>query len=224
MNATKARVALAAAVAASALVGATPSHADLGGGWVVIGTGEISGTPDLGGAVDTVLGLVANVGGGHGKPCVPRYSYVESGALRWTVYRNDYTLAIAVVWNGPGGAAVSDDCADKLSLSVQVNDTAASGNQPVAQGDPGNATDDTPSGGEFDTYAESNDWVMYYDPPNLYVRGNSVVDLKVSASYLNPKGKVWVPLGCKETHTSIAVSWPDGQVQATSGPTENCAA
>ena len=223
MKSASVRVALAAAVAASAMVGVAPSHADLGGGWVVIGTGEISGTADVGGVVDTVLGLVANAGGGHGKPCVPASSSLNPGWLGWTVYKNRYTLALALEWDGPGSASVSDDCADSLQLSVQVNDYAPQGSPTVAQGDPGGATDDTPAGGEFDAYAESRDWVTYYDPPSLYARGNSVVELKVSASYFNPKGKAWVPLGCKVTHTSVQV-WPDGTVDATTAPVEDCAA
>lgn len=224
MNAKLVRLLVAAAVAASAMVGVTPSHAGVDGGWVVIGTGavEIGGGPDPGPIIDTIMGIVANVGGGHGKPCVPSYSSVSPGGLSWTVWRNDYTLQLAVEWHGPGYAAVSADCADKLSIAVQVNDYAANGN-PVASGNPASATDDIPSSGQFNVSARSDDWVEYYDPPNLYARGNTVVELKVSASYFNPKGKVWVPIGCKVTHTSVR-AWPDGSVDASTAPMEDCAA
>lgn len=223
MKATTVRVALAAAVAASTMVGTAPSHAGVGDGWVIIDTGQVSGTADVTGLVDAVLGLVANVGGGHGKPCTPKYSSIQPGGLGWTVYQNRYTLELALEWNGPGFASVSEECAQGLALSVQVNDYAPKGNPPVAQGDPGSANDGTPSGGEFDAYAESKDWVTYYNPPSLYTRGNSVVELKVSAQWLDPKHNVWVPLGCKVTQTSVTV-WPDGRVDATPSPTEDCAA
>jgi hypothetical protein len=223
MNYRMVRTTLALAVLAFCCAGTAPSHAGVGPVWVEIGRGELGGGSDVGGVVDTVLAVIANVGGGHGKPCVPSSSSVAPGGLWWTAWQNRYTLEVALEWHGPGYASVSDDCADAVSLSVQVNDYAPSGRPPVAAGDPGSATDSTPSSGQFSSYAESTDWVLYYDPQNLYVRGNSVVELKVNASYFNPKGKVWVPIGCKVTHTSVRV-WPDGSVDATTAPVEDCAA
>jgi hypothetical protein len=212
------RGALALAVAATGVVGVAPSHAGPADDvWVVIGSGQVGGGPDLTDIVDLVVGTIADA---RDKVCKPQYTDVQPGGLSWTLYQNQSTNAIAFEWFGSGTASVSDDCATNVAVTVQVTDYAPAGNPPAAAGNPGRGGDGAASGGVYTAYGESRDFVVYYDPAALYQRGNSVVELKVTGSYYNKKAKATLPLGCKETHTSIT-PWPTGPT-GTTGPVEEC--
>lgn len=214
-----ARITVALAVAAAGVVGVAPSHAGPADDvWVVIGSGDIAGAGD---AVNDVVNLlVETIAEARDKVCNPQYRSVDPGGLSWTMFQNQNTGAIAFEWFGTGTASVSDDCANRIDVTVQVTDYAPGGNPPAATGNPGRGGDGAPSGGAYTAYGESRDWVVYYDPSALYQRGNSVVELKVSATYYNRKAKATLPVGCKVTHTSIT-PWPTGPT-GTTGPAEEC--
>jgi hypothetical protein len=100
-------------------------------------------------------------------------------------------------------------------MLVDVTDYGSSGPE---DGTPGYGSD---SGGDpLSAASEAHNFVVYYDPARLYFRGNSVVEIKVTATYYNRKAKEWLPLGCRMTHTAITPS-PSGP-SGTTGPTEDC--
>jgi hypothetical protein len=208
------RTVLAVAVVAGAVVGVAPS--DAAGGWVVIGRGEIPGTGAA--ALDLVhagVGFATNAA--KDRACTPKARSVTAGDLSWTLWRNQSTGAVAFEWHGPGSASVSDECAHGLTLLVKVTDYGSSG---AEEGSPGSASDSTAGDGAYSAYSEAHNWVVYYDPSRLYQRGNSVVEIKVTATYYNKKARAWLPLGCTMTHTAIT-PWPTGP-SGTTAPPESC--
>lgn len=213
------RVAVAAALTATA-VNVAPVHAGPVDGWVVIDAGHISGTGTD--ATELVLAVVdLALKAGKDKVCNPKTKDITPGSLSWRLWQNEASAAIAFEWIGPGSALVSDDCAESLDLTVEVTDYAPGGRPTAAQGNPGRGNDGNPSGGELRAAAEGDNFVVYYDPTALYVRGNSVVEIRVSARYYDKKAKAMLPLGCRMTHTSIT-PYPTGP-QGTTGPVEECA-
>lgn len=216
------RPAVAFAILA-AVAGVAPAHAAPTDGWVLINTGSVMGNgPDLDPIVNVLLETIANAG--KGKVCTPQSSSVTPGNLSWSVYRSSDSLQTAFEWHGPGAATVSDDCAEELSLNVEVTDAAPGGDPAAAPGDPGVGWDQTASGGMFSAAATSHDFVVYYDLGRGYVRGvKTVIEVKVSGTYYNRKAKSWLPLGCRSTHTVVTPT-PNGPSDATTGPVEDCGA
>lgn len=150
--------------------------------------------------------------------CTPTYS-ITPNALTWTRWQNQATWALAYEWHGSGLAVVSDECAGQLDVRVQVTDRAEHGS-PVT-GTEGHAWDGTAPDGEFRAYAESDAFVVYYDPLGLTVRGSSVVELRVSATYLDIATQTTVPLGCAMTRTSVTPLPTEPMLET--GPVEDCA-
>lgn len=155
----------------------------------------------------------------HASGCTPATSSITPNALTATVWTNPYE-AIVYEWHGSALAVVSDDCASRLDITVQITDHAELGNPQDVAGDPAPAWDGTAADGEFRAYREAVDWVLYYDPVELYVRGASVVELKVTATYYDPVAQATVPLGCKVTYSEVTPLLTSPRV--TTGPVEDC--
>jgi hypothetical protein len=130
-------------------------------------------------------------------------------------------LQIKYIWTSTGSADVTDDCANSLTVTVQISDYAPSGTPSVVRGAPSTGSDDASTGGKYVAYADGQVSVLYYDPINLYQRGTSLVEVKVSASYMNKSTKTMLPLGCKVTYTSVTPT-PTAPILGTTTSPVDC--
>lgn len=212
------RKTLLVAVALAAGTAGVPAHAGPGDAWVQIGHGEVAGTGDTAAnLVFAAIDLATKAAGGTA--CKPATARVEAYNLSWDSWLNPNTGAIAYVWTGPGSATVSNDCASNVSVTVQVSDYAPAGNPSVVRGNKAPGSDSSASGGQFTAYATSTAWVPYYE--GIYMRGESLVEIKVTGSYYNTKAKATLPLGCIASYTHVTPT-PTGPImgESTSGPCE----
>ena len=152
--------------------------------------------------------------------CTPATSSFTVNPLTWSVWR-DGNGGYAFEWHGGGLVRMSDECASRLEATVTVTDHTSYGSPETVPGYTGYSYGPTPSGGEFGAAPRTDDFVVYFDPAVPTVRGRGVVEVRVSAAYVDAVTQETVPLRCALTRSEVT-PLPTGPLVST-GPVEACA-
>lgn len=218
---SKARVLAGVLMAASLAAPMAPAaHAETGE-WVVIGTfsAPAPALDVMGTTLNEAYAAIEAATGAAPKSCVPTtatYPDRLAGQTLWNVT----THQIIFRWNGPGYAFATKDCASAVTVKVTVTDLAATGSPARWRGTTYTATNNyngTKAWGAYKTTPDPD--VLYYDPANLYQRGNSVVFISVAGTYKDKATGKTLPIPCNESATQVTPT-PGGPIfgAVTSGP------
>jgi hypothetical protein len=202
----------AAVLAATFAAPLAPAHADdPGAGWTLVASGESAPA-----GVGNLSGLLATTS--PRATCGPNDTGVNVYNLSWQEWTNGTQTAFD--WYAGGEAWAKTSCATSVTVCAQITDYAGGGQPPVVPGDRECATSKTPEGdGRYVARTQARAWVLYYDYPKLYARGNSVVEVEATGTYTSrgtPSGTY--PAGCEASYSSVTPT-PAGPIVTGSGTT-----
>ncbi|HWL35780.1 MAG TPA: hypothetical protein VNQ77_06280 [Frankiaceae bacterium] len=202
-------------MAAAASVGGflVPAQA-AGEGWTLVSSGVAEKSVDL----DVHLAVPVRPKS-ESAPCLPTQTGMETHSLSWEVWYNPQYGAVAYDWSNGGMAWSSTKCSTAARVTISLTDYAPNGKPPVVFGAPLMITQTRAANGRYTATSLPNAglWVEYYNFPNLYMRGEALVETKVKGEYRNHDGK-WVTIGCTVTYNTVHPTPTGPQVDRPTAP------